>query len=291
MIKNILTTIYNIVMKKIISFYLSFILVITLALAYQGCSELEDNLVTTGTPGFHGAGWLKPSSENFHGSVIASAKWRFDGCKTCHGTDYRGGNTGTTCYKCHKQGPEHCNVCHGSANYSNPPEALNGDTSATSPRVGAHVKHLDTSGVRITAVVACSECHRQVTAFADSNHIGPDPDNIAEINFGPLARKTTQGVTPNPEWNRTTLTCSSVYCHGTFEGGNVNNTAIWTVPGSASCGTCHGNPQTGNPNPPINHNPNNTINDCANCHPIVINAQGVIIGPEKHVNGIVNFGQ
>jgi len=290
-IKNNFTTIYNIVMKKVISFYLSFILVLILGLVYHGCSELEDNLVTSETPGVHGAGWLKPSSENFHGNTVAMNKWTFDACKSCHDANYTGGNTGVSCYKCHNQGPEYCNVCHGNQEHFYPPQALNDDTSATSTGVGAHVKHLDSNGVRFTAVVACNECHRVVTSFNDSSHIGPDPDNIAEINFGTLARKTTQGVTPNPQWNRTTLTCSSVYCHGTFEGGNLNNTASWTSPGSASCGTCHGNAQTGNPNPVLNHNPNNTINDCANCHPAVINSQGVIITPEKHVNGVVNFNQ
>jgi predicted CxxxxCH...CXXCH cytochrome family protein len=277
-------------MKKIISFYLSFVLALMLALIYHGCSEIEDNLITTKTPGIHGAGWLNRASVNFHGKSIASNNWSFSNCKTCHGVNYRGGNTGVSCYKCHNQGPEYCNVCHGNEQHFYPPQALNNDTLATSLGVGAHVKHLDSNITRIAAVVACTECHKEVTSFADSNHIGSNPDRIAEINFGPLARKVTEGVVPNPQWNRSTGTCSSVYCHGTLEAGNLNNTPSWTSPGSAVCGSCHGNPQTGNPNP-TNHSPNNTINDCYNCHFAVINAQGQIITPEKHVNGVVNFGQ
>ena len=36
-------------------------------------------------------------------------------------------------------------------------------------------------------------------------------------------------------------TCSGVYCHGSFPGGNTNNAPVWTtVDGTqADCGTCH----------------------------------------------------
>ncbi len=282
-------------MKKQISFYILFFSSLVMLLSYHGCSELEDNLVSTEGGVAHGAGWLNPTSNNFHGKFIAANKWDLNGCKTCHGTDYRGGNTGAGCYDCHTQGPEFCNVCHGNADHINPPKGLNGDTSATSIHVGAHFKHLNAAN-RISAVVACTECHLEITSFSDTNHIGPDPDGIADINFGPLARKSLGGgVVPNPQWNRTSATCSSVYCHGAFKGGNVNNTVTWTQPGSVVCGSCHGNPQTGNPNPApypsFVHDPGNTITDCVVCHPAVISSQGQIIAPEKHVNGVINTFQ
>jgi hypothetical protein len=90
----------------------------------------------------HGAGWVSPSSNNFHGKIIADNKWDMSGCKTCHGGDYRGGNTGSACYDCHTRGPEGCRTCHGGPGHSYPPEGLNGDTSVTSIHVGAHVSPL-----------------------------------------------------------------------------------------------------------------------------------------------------
>jgi predicted CxxxxCH...CXXCH cytochrome family protein len=281
-------------MKKQISFYILFIALIALVLAYHGCSEIEDNLTAPESPGVHGAGWVKPSSPNFHGNYIINQKWNLSTCKTCHGNDYKGGNTGLSCYKCHTQpdGPEACTTCHGGDGHANPPKGLHGETSDTSIHVGAHYRHLNDT-TRFAAFVECTECHTQVNSFSDTNHIGPNPDGIAEIHFGELANNYLGGgIYPNPQINLNTGTCSGIYCHGSFKGGNVNNTVSWTQPGSATCGTCHGNPQTGNPNPApypaFYHDPNNTIHSCVICHSLVIDGNGVITHPELHVNGIIN---
>ena len=283
-------------MKKQISFYILFIVSLALMLVYAGCSQIEDNLVKPEAPGVHGAGWINPSSPNFHGTYISNIlKWNMSTCKTCHGNDYSGGNSGLSCYKCHQDagGPEACTTCHGGDGHINPPKGLHGETDPASIHVGAHFKHLNDS-TRISAFVECEECHTPVNNFSDTNHIGPNPDGIADMHFGDLANNYLGGgIYPNPQINLTTGTCSGTYCHGSFKGGNVNNTVTWTQPGSARCGTCHGNPQTGNPNPVIapgtNHDPANTIHDCANCHATVINSQGVLLKPEKHINGQIDF--
>jgi predicted CxxxxCH...CXXCH cytochrome family protein len=273
-------------MKKQISFYILFFTSLVMVLSYHGCSELDDNLVKPEAVGSHGAGWLNPSSNNFHGKKIADNNWNLNGCKTCHGADYLGGNTQESCFKCHNQGPENCNVCHGNADHFNPPKGLNGDTSAASIHVGVHFQHLNNT-VRSSAYVECIECHRDITSFSDTNHIGPNPDGVAEINFGPLANKYLGGsVYPDPEWNRSTATCSGTYCHGSFKGGNVNNTVTWTQPGSVFCGSCHGIP------PDYNHNPQLTITDCGECHSATMTeGQSEITHPEKHVNGVINYSQ
>jgi len=272
-------------MKKQISFYILFFTSLVMVLSYHGCSELDDNLVVPESSGVHGAGWLTPASNNFHGNIIAGNKWDMSGCKTCHGNDYRGGNTGSACYDCHSKGPEGCRLCHGNSSHSYPPEALNGDTSNTYIGVGAHVSHLGST--KFSAIVECTECHRDVENFSDTNHIGPNPDNIAEINFGPLANKYLGGgVFPAPEWNRSTATCSGTYCHGSFKGGNVNNTVTWTQTGGASCGSCHNLPPT------LNHDPGWGITYCGHCHQATMTeGQSTIINKDKHVNGVVNFVQ
>lgn len=273
-------------MKKQISFYILFTASLAMMLIYHGCSELENDLVVPDVPGVHGAGWTNPSSPNFHGSYIADHKWNLSGCKTCHANDYQGGNTGLSCYKCHHNGPESCTTCHGGDGHANPPKGLHGETSDTSIHVGAHFTHLNDTA-RFSAFVECNECHIVPSSFDDSTHIGPNPDGVAEINFGPLARTVLfPGVTPNPQFNYITGTCSSVYCHGTFLGGNLNNSPTWTNPNSAACGTCHGLP------PQHNHDPGWTITQCGECHSATMTeGLSTITHPEKHVNGVLNFAQ
>ncbi|MBC8484884.1 MAG: hypothetical protein H8D45_02460, partial [Bacteroidetes bacterium] len=195
-------------MKKLLVLYLSFGFILLSMIMYHGCSELKDDLVTTPGLSVHSAGWLNPSENDFHGKSIANSNWSFNQCITCHGSDFMGGNSGASCFKCHTSGPEACNVCHGSATTIYPPEDLKGNTAIDSIGVGVHNIHLTTdSTIRYAARVECSECHREVTSFSDSNHIINNPDGIAEVVFGPLA-KTQIGFIPNPTWVRNTATCS-----------------------------------------------------------------------------------
>lgn len=283
-------------MKRILILYSVFILAIILLLGYQGCSELDKNAVLSPSTGIHPAGWATKSDINFHGKyILTNNKWNMNECKTCHGTDYLGGNTGKSCFTCHvsSSGPEDCRTCHGNEDHINPPAALNGDTSTASLGVGVHMTHL--YNTRFSATVACQECHLEVGSFTDTNHLGNNPDGIAEITFGTLSRTTIGGgITPNPVWDRSTATCSNLYCHGTFVQGNQNATGNWINP-NVDCGTCHGNQTTGNPTPQQNgvftspHFSFMTINSCYICHGSVINPQGVIIDKSKHVNGVVNY--
>ena len=289
-------------MKKVTVFYLSFILIISLAIAYQGCSQLDKDAVMAPEIGIHPEGWadtLNQDTSNFHGKYIYNNKlWNLTGCRSCHGSDYTGGNTGFSCLTCHSNsgGPENCRTCHGGVSgHANPPRALNGDTSNTSMGVGAHMTHL--YNTKWSAALECEDCHLDFNGFNDPLHIGSNPDGVAEINFGLLANNTLPGDTtvPNPNWNRITATCSSVYCHGSLDQGNVNAVGIWITPSSVVCGSCHGNPITGNPTPQPNgifippHFSNLTINNCYVCHTSVINSQGQFINKDLHINGELNF--
>jgi predicted CxxxxCH...CXXCH cytochrome family protein len=288
-------------MKKLFIFYALFIGLLGGALIYQGCSELDENSTVAPDYDTHPDGWSNPASGNFHGTYIFNNKqWNLNQCKTCHGSDYAGGTSGSSCLGCHSAngGPQNCRLCHGgTSGHSNPPKALNGDTSTTSLGVGAHMTHL--YNTRWSAEVACEECHTDFNGFADPLHIGDNPDGIAEINFGPLSRATIGGnITPNPQWDRNLASCSSVYCHGTFKMGNINVTGIWTNSSSVFCGKCHGdnNPVTQNPTPRDTngafippHFSFMTINSCYVCHESVINPQGIIIDKSKHVNGVIDY--
>lgn len=279
-------------------FYISFLLAVVSALTYVGCSEPVSDLANNpAASGVHPDGWSDPSSTSFHGKYIEGNKWDLNGCKTCHGADYRGGNTGSSCYTCHSDegGPENCATCHGGNGKGNPPKALNGETSTSYIGVGAHTTHLDTT--MWSAKVQCNECHVDFTSFSDTAHIGPNPDGIAEVVFGPLSRTSRAGVVPNPVWNRNDAKCSNSYCHGTFKIGNRDAQPVWTNNATVNCGSCHGNPATQNPNPRVNGNYVSphfsywTVNDCYLCHNQVMDASGQFVDKSKHVNGEINLNR
>ncbi|MGB9697153.1 MAG: CxxxxCH/CxxCH domain c-type cytochrome [Ignavibacteria bacterium] len=269
--------------------FLIIALVTFLSLILSSCSKEKDGLVNPIPPnGYHPAGWTVPNSPDFHGKFIAASSWNLNQCQTCHGKDYRGGNTQSSCYNCHQDGPTACNLCHGNESHIYPPKSLAGNTLPTQQGVGAHDKHLNTdSTLRFSARVECNECHLPITDFNDTNHIGSNP-GIAEVVFGSLAKKSLGGVVPNPIWDRNTQKCSNVYCHGYFINGNLNNQPSFLNPGSAGCGTCHGNPTTGNPNP------GGTVHQynlpCYYCHGSVVDTNNTIINKFRHINGVVDFG-
>lgn len=292
-------------MKKYIIFYLGFTLILISLFTYYGCSELEKNLIQAPTSGIvHGTGWVDKASQNFHGVYIVNQlKWKLDECQKCHGSDYKGGSTGISCLTCHTNqgGPEACNTCHGSRDTTNPhpypPLSLKGDSLETDRGVGVHNLHLtDDPNERYSAQVRCVSCHQKVNSFSDPSHF-QNPNGVATLHFDSLAVNVLPGDTisrPNPTYDVVSNTCSNVYCHGQFTGGNLNFKPVFNDPESVTCGSCHGDPVTGNPTPRINgvfrppHYSWMTINNCYYCHTSVINQQGQIIDPTKHVNGVVN---
>ncbi len=270
-------------------FSLSLVLLLLTVAVFQGCSEQADDLVKpTSESIFHGNGWLTPGSANFHGDIIRNTYgWKMDNCKSCHGNDYKGGNTQSSCFSCHQNSPEGCNVCHGNSQHIYPPKSLTGNTLPTQQGVGAHDVHLSLdSNLRYSARVLCSECHLPVSSFGDTNHLGPNPGS-AEIVFGTLAKTVTSGFTPNPVWNPSSQTCSNTYCHGYFKGGNPTSQPVHNDPNSVVCGSCHGNPSTGDPKPLTGHQ--YYPDQCYYCHGIVVDSSRTIINKFKHVNGIVDY--
>jgi len=165
-----------------------------------------------------------------------------------------------------------CSACHGSDVNPAPPTSLEGETETTMTVVGAHQSHL--LGGTIAQPTACEECHVVPTALDDPGHIDDSP---AELTWGTLA--TTDGAVP--AWDRTTDTCSEVYCHGATLSGGDNTTPLWTTVDDTQdhCGACHGIP----PNAP---HPSSTA--CADCHAGTVDDQHVIdVAGGLHVNGIV----
>ncbi len=139
----------------------------------------------------HAENWTVKASETFHGNSIRRRQWSSAECRACHGQDYDGGRSGSSCRSCHsdEKGPEACNVCHGNAEHIYPPEDLNHNTSTKALGVGAHEKHMKR--------FRCSTCHQVPESFDAPSHIDPPP---AEVE-------------PLWKWDRETGTCAGS-CHG-----------------------------------------------------------------------------
>jgi predicted CxxxxCH...CXXCH cytochrome family protein len=164
-----------------------------------------------------------------------------------------------------------CSACHGDAQSPAPPRGLHGETASTTIAVGAHRAHL--FGTRVREPLACSECHRVPTAVGDPGHL--DSALPADVVFGPLA--TARGA--QPRWDRTTATCTGVYCHGPI-------TPSWMGGPSETvyCGACHGLPPSDS-----SHTPAMQVTDCATCHPNSVGPFGnILVGNGKHMNGVVD---
>jgi predicted CxxxxCH...CXXCH cytochrome family protein len=171
-------------------------------------------------------------------------------------------------------GPTGCTNCHSGPGEAPPFRDTTGSTDPGQVTVGAHDAHLHGA---LSAPISCNECHTAPRAINDPGHLEESPD---DLRFGPLA--TTGGTAPT----YAQPTCSAVYCHGGFPGGNADNAPRWVgPPDQAACGTCHvipevGRPASGRHAAHVGVSSGGTAITCNTCHgPLV---------PETHVNGVKN---
>jgi predicted CxxxxCH...CXXCH cytochrome family protein len=155
-----------------------------------------------------------------------------------------------------------CARCHG------------GEGSSTgAPSEGAHATHVQA----LSGSLACEHCHPDPRGGSTAHMNGR-----VEVAFGALA---THGDALASRFDRETLGCSAVYCHGAFDGGNESNAPAWMSvgQGQGDCGTCHGLPPaaTHAAVPP-------DLSGCASCHPSTVSAQGVLLAGGEHLNGRVD---
>ncbi len=308
MIKNRLSIGFNIYL--LILFFSSVFLL-------TSCSDTETTINTPKAVGVHDVGFADSNSPNFHANYIRTTTWNLTQCKTCHADDYLGGTAKVSCKTsgCHtsSRGPEACNTCHGNldaaVHYNAPPRAIGGETSTLYQGVGVHYTHL--ADVQLgAAVLTCTSCHPTVvpgTIGYVKAHINGVP---AEMTFSGLALTKTNtdssysrdasrsAFEPAPQYSFDNATCANTYCHGYFKNGNVNNVISWVKNPSNTerikCGSCHGNPTTGNPLPGGTHTQATFAYNCSMCHTDEVSSgtsNWQIIDKTKHINGKLNvFG-
>lgn len=234
------------------------LLAAAMAAAASACGTIgTEPLADAGTPSNadagaslypHPTGWTTAGSASFHGATAVKG---LGGCTPCHGTDLTGGTARVSCEQCHGGWKTNCTFCHGGTDNSSgaPPRDVAGRTDTAEVTVGAHRSHVSAPH-KLSKQLGCGECH-PLPVPADalaSGHVRPGPAPV-----------TAAG------WNRSAATCS-VYCHGSFPGGNETNAPTWTQvgQGQALCGACHGVPPADGPSRPGKSH--HSWEACSACH-------------------------
>ncbi len=210
----------------------------------------------------HSGGIQNPADGDFHGTLLSDLNWNFDSCAACHGADFRGGKSESSCTTCHPKGPTSCQTCHD-----------------TPPPSGAHRAHAQ--GSTLAKAFDCTECHAKPELYSDVGHIlhadGTRDDAPAEIAFGAMADGSGAA-----KWDG--ARCSGVYCHGgAFDDTRATHTSPTWHDGAdqATCGSCHGLP-------PSNHNM--ASGRCASCHPRVATNDAALVSTSLHLDGKIDLG-
>lgn len=172
------------------------------------------------------------------------------------GTAGSGAGTGGTGGSGGSLGPANatavCSTCHGSDDNPAPPKDTNGDSATSTPTVGAHQRHLAKSDWH--APVSCVTCHVVPSKAAYDASVPSHMNGKHDFKSSGIAGTSAA-------FDETSLTCASVYCHGTTLGNTTK--PVWNkVDGKqAACGTCHTLPPGGT-------HPKSTA--CQTCHGAVI---------------------
>ncbi len=209
----------------------------------------------------HPAGWSDPTQ---HG---VSAEQDFSVCKTCHGSDYQGGTTGTSCYSCHN-GP---GLDHPAAAWV----VADHKTSALADNTVCQKCH-GTDYLGGGTHVACKSCHMQ------------DQTKVHLLSWYPDVQRNHSAYA----YANGTTSCSNVYCHGTnltgvsSSGPSCASCHSWPI-NTSDCASCHGTPPSGTtfPNVAGSHAPHANVNSsvvCGTCH------QGAGSGTAYHFNNVVD---
>ncbi len=240
---------------------------------YWGCSQ-DANPLPSKT---HTEDWGNPQSENFHGAkVIAVGE---GSCKSCHGADYEGGESGVSCYSCHDTFPhqQHWMV-------------ISGDDF--------HGKYLSENDWPLEE---CQKCHGQdygggntgVSCY-DCHTVFPHPEEWLTVS----SEKFHGNYIRKNGW--TLKACQG--CHGEDYNGGETSVACTSCHtdegGPEACNVCHGNSDHSYPPEDLNKNTETTalgvgaheehmnLYECSICHivPESFDAPGHIDAPPAEVN-------
>ncbi|MEK7703434.1 MAG: CxxxxCH/CxxCH domain-containing protein, partial [Myxococcota bacterium] len=247
----------------------------------------------------HPAGWTDPAQHGaaFNASDVNATD--VDACTTCHGPALDGGIAGTSCNSCHAAYSSNwqvdCVFCHGGTDNQTgaPPAAVDGTTTRSDVRVGAHSKHVVAGAIQ--AARDCTTCHAKPVNVFSAGHIDGTAD--AEV-----AATSINGISPFGTTDATYATgaCGDVYCHGNGRGNNGFPLGVsdWTSTTAMTCTSCH--PYSTSTEAEVltmsGEHRRHVLNNagtapryaCNRCHATVASSTGTIIDVALHVNGSRN---
>jgi predicted CxxxxCH...CXXCH cytochrome family protein len=295
------------------------LIVLTVFLFAISCSEKNETTAVS----VHPNGWNNINSTQFHGKMVLQSPTGPEGCRSCHGIDYSGGESGVACGKCHvgyphKDGYTNVKSENFHANYI---RSISWKLSECQPCHGA-----DYNGGRVNvscltchpaAPEACTVCHGGV-----DNQTGAPPEDIegnsatSSLGVGAHSIHLVGGsLSSGFSCNVCHKVPGSLVASGhvdselpaevMFSGLSVHDgaTALWD--GERCSGSyCHGGFELGQSSnapvwtvvdgsqavcgschglPPILKHPN--LTDCSLCHGMIVDAGKNIIDKNGHTDG------
>jgi len=209
-----------------------------------------------------GAAWLSSSNSGYHG---AAAQQDVDSCQQCHGSDYRGGSSGVSCYSCHfgptgSQVPSGSSWVHGST-----PHGSLSDEIATCN--ACHTSSRSSGN----GPASCHDCHLTVNhatgaAWLNSSNSG---------NHGVAATQNIDSCAAchGSDYRGGSSGVSCYTCHFGPTGSKIPSGTSWTH-ASTPHGTMSGSATTCNNCHELNRSYGNPPATCHDCHTAVNHATG-----------------
>jgi predicted CxxxxCH...CXXCH cytochrome family protein len=228
----------------------------------------------------HKIGWTDTSATQFHGKFLRLSMGTLADCQSCHGTDYKGGSSGKSCFTCHASYPHkngwtqnapavshggylqtknwnlaECAGCHGS-DYKGGSSGKSCFTCHASyphtvfQSAGSHASYLYTAGYPLTQ---CKTCHGATydggavvsqSCMAAGCHVdaggqkkSPEACNTCHGQFRAVATNIIASAPP-----KGVLGDSSISYHGV--GAHQKHLASGTLGRDVKCAECHTVPAT-----------------------------------------------
>jgi len=221
--------------------FYGFLAVVLGVVLIWGCSQKKNPVESLSHP----KTWMQESSADFHGQIVVSRG--YSSCQECHGEEFSGGETGVSCYGCHKAFPHKTDWMEiGSAGFHG--AYIQSQNYDMHPCQECHGK--DYSGGR--AHKSCLECHTRPggpeacnTCHGNEKNNAPPRDLAGNLDYtfpgvgahqamlnagvscgtchvvpdsvyapGHIDSTPYAEINPNLGWNHSTETCSSAGCHG-----------------------------------------------------------------------------
>jgi predicted CxxxxCH...CXXCH cytochrome family protein len=233
----------------------------------------------------HPSGFSEPEAHGLEAKLQGPTE---GDCRDCHGADLRGGATpeggsARGCDECHAdQGAAEwrtdCTFCHGGADNATgaPPREIDGGTDPASASFRAHGAHVDDDGDY--RALDCTECHGIL--YQD----GLEPEHWFDATPGAAEGRFDRGVAQATLWDGNGG-CANNYCHG--RGQRSDGVVRHDAP-AMDCESCHRTESGWNTMSGLHqaHLAEDASITCNDCHAAVIDRDGFVDGPGRHVDGV-----